>query len=102
MLCLLTRQAAFNFLSSPSLDSYVFTDHEPVIGLPGFTMEGDICVDRDRAKNVVDKYTIPASERRNALASLAHRNINKCTLFGATPDDLLEDLWNELVIDSTV
>ena len=88
--------------SDPSLDSYVFTNHEPVISLPGFSMEGDICVDRDRAENVVDKYTIPASERRNALASLARRNINRCTLFGTTPDDLLEDLWNELAIDSAV
>ena len=65
-------------------------------------MEGDICVDKDRAENVVDKYTIPASERTKALASLAQRNVGKCTLFGGTPDDLLEDLWNELVVDTAV
>jgi hypothetical protein len=94
--------------SGSSLDSYVFTDHEQVINLPGFRRNGDSCVDTDKAgnpligENVVDKYTILASEQRKALVSLAQGNINRCTLFGGTPDDLLEDLWNELVIDSTV
>jgi hypothetical protein len=88
--------------SGRCLDCYVFTDHERVINLPGSCMEEGICVDIDRAQNIVDKYTIPAVERRNALASLAQRSISKCGLFETTPDDLLEDLWNELVVDSVV
>ena len=84
------------------LDYYVFTEHEQVLNLPGFRLEDGACVDTDRVENVVDKYTIPASEWRKALASLAQRNISKCKLFGHTADDLLEDLWNELVVDSTV
>lgn len=95
-------------VSGHCLDYYVFTDHEQVINLPGSRMESDTRVDADEAgnpliaENVVEKYTIPASEQRKALASLAQRNINKCTLFGNAADDLLQDLWNELVVDSTV
>jgi hypothetical protein len=95
-------------MSGKCLDYYVFSDHEQVVNLPGFHEEGDNCVDTDEAgnplitENVIRKYTIPVSEQRRALASLAQRNINKRTLFGGTPDDLLEDLWNELVADSTV
>jgi hypothetical protein len=88
--------------SGSSLDYYSFTDHEQVVNLPGFCMEGDTDVDEDEAGNVVTKYVIPASEQRKVLASLAQRNVNKCMLFGGTPDNLLEDLWNELVIDSAV
>jgi len=88
--------------SGSSLDYYVFTDHEQVVNGPGFRMEGDTDVEEDNAENVVTKYIIPASEQRKVLASLAQRNVNKCTLFGGTPGNLLEDLWNELVIDSAV
>jgi hypothetical protein len=76
--------------------------------LPGFRLEGDICVDTDKAgkpsvaENVVEKYVIPASERGKVLASLAQRNISGDTLLGDTADDLLEDLWNKLLIDPTV
>ncbi len=95
-------------ISGRRLDYYVFTDHEQVINLPGFRMEGNICVDTDKpgkplvAENVVEKYVIPASERGKVLASLAQRNISGDTLFGDTADDRLEDLWNELLIDPTV
>lgn len=88
--------------SGASLDYYVFTDHEQAINLPGFRLEAGICVDVDKVENVVDKYTIPASEQKKALASLARRNISKCALFGRSRDALLEDLWNELIIDSAV
>ena len=88
--------------SNVSLDSYIFADHEDAISLPGFRMECDRCIETHRAGNVVDKYTIPASERRKALASLAQRDINKCALFGHSADNVIEDLWNELVIDSAV
>jgi len=82
----------------PSLDCYILTDHEQVINEVDADEAGNPLI----VANVVTKYTIPASERRKALATLAQRNIGKRTLFEGTPDDLLEDLWNELVIDSTV
>ena len=88
--------------SGSSLENYVFADHSQAINLPGFRMEGGTDVDEDRAENVVEKYTIPASEQRKVLASLAQRNISKCRLFGRTADGLLEDLWSELILDSAV
>jgi hypothetical protein len=88
--------------SGAGLDYYVFTDHEQVMNRCGFSVEDGICVDMERAQNLVDKYTIPSSEQRKALTRLAQRGINKCTLFGHSADDLLVDLWNEVVADSTV
>lgn len=85
---------------SASIESYVFTNHEEVVNLSGFRMEAGTCTDVDRAENVVDKYTIPASEQRKALKSLAQKNITAHTLFGPTVDNLLVDLWHGLVIDS--
>lgn len=88
--------------SGTSLDCYIFADHERAINLPGFRMEAGVDVDEDRAQNVVDKYTIPASEQRKVLTSLAQRHISRCGLFGRSADALLEDIWNELIVDSAV
>ncbi len=90
--------------SGLTLEDYVFADHEQAINLPGFRMEGGVDVSKSRAANVVEKYTIPASERRKVLASLAGENINRCGLglSRRSVDSLLEDLWNELIIDSAV
>jgi hypothetical protein len=88
--------------SGLTLEDWVFADHEQAINLPGFRMEAGTDVSESRAANVVEKYTIPASERRKVLASLAVRNINRCRLFGLGVDSLLEDLWNELVVDFAV
>lgn len=86
--------------SRTSLDCYMFSDHERAVNLPGFRIEAGTCIDVDRAENIVDKYTIPASEQSKALASLAQRKITACRLFGPTVDNLLVDLWHELVVDS--
>jgi hypothetical protein len=88
--------------SGKCLDYYVFSDHEEAVNLPGFQMKDGVCIDVERAQNIVRKYTLPASERRKVLASLAQRRISKCTLFGRSTDDLLEDLWNGLVLDSVI
>lgn len=87
--------------SGASLDCYAFADHEQAMNLPGFRIEAGACLDEERAENVVDKYTIPVSEQRSVLASLAQRNINKCSLFGRSADGLLEGLWTELILDDS-
>jgi hypothetical protein len=88
--------------SGSSLEDYVFADHEGAIDLPGFRIEKDVAVSRSRVGNVVEKYTIPTSDLRKVLASLAKRSINRCRLFGQSADNLLEDLWNESKIECAV
>ena len=81
---------------STCLSDYVFGNHEEAVNLPGFrpTDGSDIAA----AKNVTTKYTMPVSERRKFLQKLHEKHINKCELFGETPDNLLEDAWNAIVI----
>ena len=84
------------------LSNYIFTNHEHDINQPGFYLdENGRDVDVDYARNVVTKYIIPISERKRVLEILQEKQINKCNL-EATLDNLLEDLWDQLVIEGKI
>lgn len=84
----------------PGLDSYVFADHEAAINITGFRVEGGRELDVPDAENVVTKYTIPAGERNAVLASLAEKGITRQRLFAHDVENLLEDLWHEVLVTS--
>jgi hypothetical protein len=81
----------------PCLSNYIFANHEEAVNLPGFRVTDGM--DMPAARNATTKYTIPVSERTKVLRKLQEERINKCKLFGETPDNLLEDAWNTIVID---
>jgi hypothetical protein len=83
--------------SDRSLDSHVFADHEEAINIPGFIPEGDEETDVADAGNAVAKYTVPARERGTALACLAEKGITRGELFTDDVENLLEDLWHEVL-----